>query len=807
MRAKLLPTIVLCLLLTGCGTLEVNIEYGWTPMPSSADSSQPAASPTAEQPSSTPSVTSSPPAGDTRTPTPTPIVPVALHAAAITSGEKHTCALTNLGGVNCWGNNEHGQLGDGSMVNSNVPVEVRGLKDVTAIAAGWAHTCALTRSGGVSCWGYNKNGELGNGKTVDSSMPVEVNGLSAGAVSIGTKEDHTCAVTTDGSVACWGYNEFGQLGDGTHISRSVPVEVQGLTGKAAVVAAGERHTCVITEPGGIQCWGNNELGQLGNGETAYERLSPVDVAGLTSGVIGISAAGNQTCALATGGAVSCWGNNKYGQLGDGTSELRRSPVAIDGLEQGVARVAAGWNHTCAVMGNGEVKCWGWNYYGQLGDETKATQSRPVSVRRLMEDAADVALGLAHTCAVTTAGGVKCWGANASGQLGDGTNLDSIVPLSIVGLRSTAAGGPVSEIKTRPLALGWNHACALTGGGGVKCWGDNAHGQLGDGTTAPRSAPVDVIGLGSGVVAVTAGIGHTCALTGAGGLKCWGENGSGGVGDGTTADRWKPVDVAGLGSGVLAVSAGGGFTCALVIPGAVKCWGYNKMGQLGDGTTEDRLTPVDVPGLGVGNLDISAGAGHACAVTAGGGVQCWGWNETGQLGDGKIISRGKPEWVAGVAGGIRGISAGAGHTCAMTIVGEVLCWGANGTAQLGDGTQGGTKAFAVTVAGLIGPVLQVSAGDTHTCALTARGAVKCWGWNGLGQLGDGKYFYDSGTNWSLTPVGASGLDGNIISISAGLNFSCAVTVAGGVRCWGRNDSGQLGDGTTETRFVPVAVIGF
>jgi alpha-tubulin suppressor-like RCC1 family protein len=126
-------------------------------------------------------------------------------------------------------------------------------------------------------------------------------------------------------------------------------------------------------------------------------------------------------------------------LGDGTGEIRRSPVAIQGLEQGVAKVVTGWNHTCAVMGNGEVKCWGWNYYGQLGDETKATQSRPVNVRRLMEDAADVALGLAHTCAVTAAGGVKCWGANSSGQLGDGTNLDSIVPLSIVGLRPSAAG--------------------------------------------------------------------------------------------------------------------------------------------------------------------------------------------------------------------------------------------------------------------------------------------------------------------------------------------------------------------------------
>ena len=156
---------------------------------------------------------------------------------------------------------------------------------------------------------------------------------------------------------------------------------------------------------------------------------------LQSGVIGISAAGGQTCALILGGAVRCWGNNKYGQLGDGTGEIRRSPVAIHGLEQGVAKVVTGWNHTCAVMGNGEVKCWGWNYYGQLGDETKASRTQPVNVRRLMEDAADIAPGWAHTCAVTAAGGVKCWGRNESGQLGDGTNIDSVVPLAVSGLRS------------------------------------------------------------------------------------------------------------------------------------------------------------------------------------------------------------------------------------------------------------------------------------------------------------------------------------------------------------------------------------
>jgi alpha-tubulin suppressor-like RCC1 family protein len=435
MNAKLVLTMGLSLLLAGCGTLQINVDYGWTPQASGSETIITTAALTAQPANATPTASpSQPAASETATTTPDATIPTERHAVAVSAGERHTCALTDQGGVNCWGNNEHGQLGNGSMVNSSVPVEVQGLRNVTAIAAGWAHTCALTQSGAVECWGYNKNGELGNGKTADSSMPVEVSGLSAGAVVIGTKEDHTCAVIVDGAVTCWGYNPFGQLGDGTHISRSVPVAVQGLSGKAAWVAAGWGHTCALTTAGGVHCWGNNEFGQLGYGQEAFERLTPVIIPELQSGVIGLSAAGGQTCALVLGGAVLCWGNNKYGQLGDGTSEIRRSPAAIESLDQGVAKVIAGWNHTCAVMGGGEVKCWGWNFYGQLGDETKAAQSRPVNVRRLMDDAVDIALGWAHTCAVTADGGVKCWGRNDSGQLGDGTNLDSIVPLSIVGLR-------------------------------------------------------------------------------------------------------------------------------------------------------------------------------------------------------------------------------------------------------------------------------------------------------------------------------------------------------------------------------------
>jgi alpha-tubulin suppressor-like RCC1 family protein len=423
------------LLLSGCGTLKINIDYGWTPAAAGTEF-PPTSPPRTATDAATPSAALNPTGTHSRVPPDTATVLPELRAVDLSAGERHTCIVSSRGGVHCWGNNENGQLGNGTMVTSNIPVEVKGLQDAVSVKAGWKHSCALTSGGGVKCWGYNRNGELGNGKTTDSSVPVDVAGLSSGVAAIGMGDDHTCAVTAAGGVKCWGYNDFGQLGDGTKTSRSIPVDVKGLSGKAAAAAGGWGHTCILTASGGVRCWGNNEYGQLGYGETAPYRYTAVGPSDLEGGVIGISAGGGHSCALLAGGGIRCWGNNKYGQLGDGSAEIRTVPVAVDGMTQGAGKVAAGWNHTCAVMGNGELRCWGWNYYGQLGDATQATQTRPVNVRRMMEDAADVASGWAHTCALTAGGGVKCWGWNKFGQLGDGTNLDSQVPLTVTGWGGT-----------------------------------------------------------------------------------------------------------------------------------------------------------------------------------------------------------------------------------------------------------------------------------------------------------------------------------------------------------------------------------
>jgi alpha-tubulin suppressor-like RCC1 family protein len=389
----------------------------------------------------------------------------------------------------------------------------------------------------------------------------------------------------------------------------------------------------------------------------------------------------------------------------------------------------------------------------------------------------------------------------------------------------ALAAPSSALATNATAIsaGAFHTCELTSAGAVKCWGANEQGQLGDGTARGSATPVAVSGLSSGVTAISAGPGEnsetTCALTSAGAVKCWGANEQGQLGNGTTtgpepchgvACSKTPVAVSGLSSGVIAISAGGYHTCALTSAGAVKCWGYNEEGQLGDGTTTRKTTPVAVSGLSSGVTAISAGEFDTCALTSAGAVDCWGYNYYGGLGDGTETGKPTPVAVSGLSSGVTAISAGGDATCALTSAGAVDCWGYNYYGQLGDGTES-NKTTPVAVSGLSSGITAISASDGwHTCALTSAGAVECWGSNWDGELGDGTISNQP------TPVAVSGLSGGITAISAGGSHTCALTSAGAVKCWGRNDGGQLGDGTTTgpelchgvaCSETPVAVLGF
>jgi alpha-tubulin suppressor-like RCC1 family protein len=348
---------------------------------------------------------------------------------------------------------------------------------------------------------------------------------------------------------------------------------------AMAVAASENNTCALTSSGRVKCWGDNSGGQLGGGAGADSGIA-LDVAGLPEGEMKVAAGSIQSCALASDGVVRCWGS---GFLGDGEFSESGGLAVVQGLPQNVIDIAIGGYHICALTAMDGMMCWGNNDYGELGIGTKDSQPMPMEVPGLSGAVVAIAAGGGHTCAVTTGGGVKCWGGNWRGQLGDGTETERLSPVNVAGLTE----------GVKAIAVGHDHSCALTLNGGVKCWGSNGNGQLGDGTFNDSSVPVDVRGLPQDIVAITAGESHTCALGSGGGVKCWGKNGYGELGDGTFDELLHPVDVAGLSSGVTAVAAGGFHSCALTADGRILCWGDNRTGQLGDGTKTNSNVPVFV----------------------------------------------------------------------------------------------------------------------------------------------------------------------------------------------------------------------
>ncbi len=373
----------------------------------------------------------------------------------------------------------------------------------------------------------------------------------------------------------------------------------------------------------------------------------------------------------------------------------------------------------------------------------------------------IASGNLHNCALTSAGGVKCWGYNDEGQLGDGTTDDSPTSVDVDGLTS----GVVA------IAAGYSHSCAVTESGGVRCWGDNGYGQLGNATTTDSPTPVDVDGLASGVVAVAAGYYHTCALTSAGGMKCWGRGALGALGNSGTANQSSPVDVTGLTSGVAAITSGGLVSCALTGTGGMKCWGYNALGQTGDQTTTNRSTPVDVIGLTSGVAAIAAADRHVCAVTTAGDAKCWGLNTEGQLGNGTTVNSVVPVNVTGLTGIASAIAVYDRHSCVLTKTGGVKCWGNNDVGALGDGDSPNDSDTPVDVDGLPSGIAAVSAGNGMACAVTVSGTAKCWGDNFAGRLGDGS------TISSDTPVDVAGLGASLMSGSAQAVFSTDALAAG------------------------------
>jgi hypothetical protein len=280
------------------------------------------------------------------------------------------------GGAKCWGSNERGQLGNGSSDNSSVPVDVIGLENnVIAVAAMGQHSCAVNNSGLVRCWGLNDYHQLGDGTKTIARSPVNVLGVSD-AASVTGGALHTCALQRIGSVMCWGRNVEGLLGNGTSTETGSPANVIGIDNSAKSINSRVWHTCIVTTDDRLRCWGYNGYGALGNG-TKNDASNPVAVVGL-DGVSQFTAGGDFTCALAKNGQLQCWGRNQYGQHSNGTKNDSSVPVNSAGAI-GFTAIAGGWYHVCALVFDGTVKCWGRNDSGQLGNGTTTDSLTPVTV--------------------------------------------------------------------------------------------------------------------------------------------------------------------------------------------------------------------------------------------------------------------------------------------------------------------------------------------------------------------------------------------------------------------------------------------
>jgi alpha-tubulin suppressor-like RCC1 family protein len=341
-----------------------------------------------------------------------------------------------------------------------------------AISTGLTHTCGIdtSQSGGtLKCWGNNLYGQLGDGSQTDRLIPTAIDvGTVYSHVSVGV--EHTCAITWSNSLKCWGRNNFGQLGVGSAIDSSVPVVVDAGSQYTAV-SVGGNSSCGIVSSGQLRCWGYNGYGSLGDNTTANRNV-PTDInVGTLYKTISMGAI--YTCGTTDTDVLKCWGNNQYGQLGDGTTVNKTAPTVIDSGEvyKKISTSLLASFYTCGLTTAGKIRCWGANQYGQLGDGTTTTHSLPTAINT-SKNYSDLSVGYVHTCAVEDLSGqLYCWGRNESGQLGDYTTTT----------RTSEVIGDTSRLYTA-IYLGYNYTCGRTNKNLLRCWGRNDYGQIGDNST-------------------------------------------------------------------------------------------------------------------------------------------------------------------------------------------------------------------------------------------------------------------------------------------------------------------------------------
>ncbi len=767
-------------------------------------------------------------------------VPGLSGVMAVASGSYHWLALKSDGTVWSAGDNSSGQLGDGTTINRASPVQVTGLSNVVLIGAGYGHSLAVKTDGTVWAWGSNDYGQIGDGTTIRRLTPVQVAGLSnVKQVTAGNRHSH--ALKNDGTLWSWGSNNIGQLGDGTGVDRSAPVQVSALSGMTSVATGpGGFHTIALKSDGTAWTWGENTFyGQLGDG-TTISRLSPVQVSGLTT-ITAIAASTTTSLAVKSDGTVMTWGNGNLvpvtvsGPGGVGTLNLDLSAssfaaqvnvaqgeqrtsntVVINGIAAGSAISVEGGQYridsgtfaaTAGTINPGQSVTLRMTASPNCATTTSAVLTiagvaRSFSLSTVACDAIPDSPGVFATQANVTPGSLR-----TSNNISI-TGINTTVPVSITGgeysigctasftslagsigpdqnvcVRQSASNNP-DTVTTATLTVGPYtrefHLISAAGGGftaapSVTGAQYSSMGLRSDGLvftwggTGPATQRNDI----SGVKVLVSGFQHVLALRADGKVWASGNNDFGQMGVGVGISPPTAIPVPGL-SDVIAVAAGTYHSVALKSDGTVWAWGYNGYGQIGDGTLIDRFAPTQVAGIS-NVVSIATGFGHVLAVKSDGTVWAWGDNSSGQIGDGTLVNRSTPVQTLNLTNVVKVVS-GTRFSLALKSDGTVWAWGANETGQLGDGT-GVYRSTPVQITALTN-IVRIVCGPVHGMAQKSDGTVWAWGSNLTGELGDGTLIS------RLAPVAVGGLT-NVLTIGAGNEVSLAIKTDGSVMTWGHN----------------------
>ncbi|MBS1773996.1 MAG: T9SS type A sorting domain-containing protein [Bacteroidetes bacterium] len=639
------------------------------------------------------------------------------------------------------------------------------------------------RNGQLYACGYNLYGQLGIGSTPVSQYSLVQVGSASNWVAVQGAYEHSIGLRSDGTLWAAGDNTYGQLGIGSTTGQTSFVQV-GTDNKWTSISCNTQFSLAIKSDGTLWAWGYNTHGQLGIGSTTNQS-SPVQV-GTSSNWVSVQAGGEEyAIGLKSDGTLWAWGRNIYGQLGDGTTTDRTSPVQIGSLTNWIS-IATGFGHSIAIRADGTLWAWGHNNSGQLGIGNTTNQSSPVQVGTA-NTWVMVAGGGGHTLALKVDGTLWSWGDNSTyGQLGIGSTTSQSSPVQ-VGSANTWVS----------IAAGGFHSLALKADGTLYSWGGNPNGAMGFGSAiSSQTVPTLLSSLTTDWLQISTGDGHTLALKSDGTLWAWGRNSSGQLGIGSTTQQLSAVQV-GTATNWISVSAGGNHSLALKSDGTLWAWGWNGWGQLGIGSTTNQSSPVQV-GSATTWKCISTGYYHSMAVRNDGTIWGWGYGLSSQLGIGSSSSANTPTqggsnttWVS--------VSGGADHSMALRSDGTLWATGSNGFGDIGQ-SSATSSVSSWTQIGSATNWISGIAGGGHSIALQANGDLYTWGWNLYGEVGIG-----SSTTVIYTPqlVASSS---TAIQICAKWHNASYIKSDGTMKVFGYNAYGQLGDGTTTNRNVPVTATG-